>query len=89
MNKDFISKEEKRIIVTANMSAGKSTLINALIGKSIARTSQEVCTGNVCYLYNKAYEDGNIHLLTNDLNLKATSEDLIEYNWNHFHCSVF
>lgn len=82
LNKDFISKEEKRIIVTANMSAGKSTLINALIGKSIARTSQEVCTGNVCYLYNKAYEDGNIHLLTKDLNLKATSEDLIGYNWD-------
>lgn len=54
-NKDFFSKDEKRIIVTANMSAGKSTLINALVGKPIARTSQEVCTGNVCYLFNKAY----------------------------------
>lgn len=82
VNKDFFSKEERRIIVTANMSAGKSTLINALIGKPIARTSQEVCTGNVCYLFNKAYEDGNVHLLTQSLNLCATADDLHDYDWN-------
>lgn len=81
-NKDFFSKEERRIIVTANMSAGKSTLINALIGKPIARTSQEVCTGNVCYLFNKAYEDKNIHLSTQGLNLSATADDLHDYDWN-------
>ena len=44
LNSDFLSKNEKRIIITANMSAGKSTLINSLICKPIARTSQEVCT---------------------------------------------
>lgn len=82
VNKDFFSKEERRIIVTANISAGKSTLINALIGKSIARTSQEVCTGNVCYLFNKAYEDGNVHLLAQSLNLCATADDLHDYDWN-------
>ena len=81
-NKDFISKSERRIIVTANMSAGKSTLINALIGKPITRTSQEVCTGNVCYLFNKAYEDGKVHLLAQGLNLCATAEDLHGYDWN-------
>lgn len=81
-NKDFFHKEERRIIVTANMSAGKSTLINALVGKSIARTSQEVCTGNVCYLFNKAYEDNHIHLSTQGLNLNATAGDLHAYDWN-------
>ena len=81
-NTDFFSKPEKRIIVTANTSAGKSTLINALIGKPIARTSQEVCTGNVCYLFNKAYEDNNIHLSTQGLNLSATADDLHDYDWN-------
>ena len=81
-NKDFFSKEERRIIVTANMSAGKSTLINALVGKPITRTSQEVCTGNVCYLFNKAYEDESIHLLTQGLNLSATADDLHNYDWN-------
>lgn len=81
-NKNFLSQEERRIIVTANMSAGKSTLINALVGKSIARTSQEVCTGNVCYLLNKAYEDGNIYLATKTLNLSATTDDLHRYDWD-------
>ena len=83
-NKDFIAKSERRIIVTANMSAGKSTLINALIGKPIARTSQEVCTGNVCYLFNKAYEDDKIHLSAQGLNLSATAEDLHSYDWNGY-----
>lgn len=82
VNCDFFSQKERRIIVTANMSAGKSTLINALIGKTVARTSQEACTGNVCYFFNKAFEDGNIHLLTQSLNLRATADDLHEYNWN-------
>lgn len=81
-NKEFIAKPERRIIVTANMSAGKSTLINALIGKPIARTSQEVCTGNICYLFNKAYEDDNVHLSAQDINLSATAEDLHEYDWS-------
>lgn len=81
-NNEFFSKEEKRIIVTANMSVGKSTLINALVGKPIARTSQEVCTGNICYLFNKAYEDENIHLSTQGLNFSATADDLHNYDWN-------
>lgn len=82
MNSLFLSQPEQRIIVTANMSAGKSTLINALVGKPIARTSQEVCTGNVCYLFNKAYEDEKIHLKTQDINLAADPDDLRSYAWD-------
>jgi len=82
-NRAFLGKKERRIIVTANMSAGKSTLINALVGKSIVRTSQEVCTGNICYLYNKAFDDGNVHLLTQELNLCVTEDDLQVYDWKN------
>lgn len=82
VNNEFFSRKERKIIVTGNMSVGKSTLINALVGKPVTRTSQEVCTGNVCYLFNKAYEDENIHLLAQDLNLKATEEDLKGCDWN-------
>lgn len=81
-NHNFLMERERKVIVTANMSAGKSTLINALVGKAIARTSQEVCTGNVCYLFNKPYEDGTIHLLTREINMKATDDDLHGYDWN-------
>ncbi len=68
-NREFLSKPERRIIVTANMSAGKSTLINALIGKPIARTSMEACTGNVNRIYSKPYEDGRVHFMSDEINL--------------------
>ncbi len=74
--------KEKRILVTANMSAGKSTLINAIIGKRIARTSQEVCTGNACYIWNKPFEDNNVHLMTASLNLHADAAALSDYTWD-------
>lgn len=80
-NNVFYQAIPKKLIVTANMSAGKSTLINALIGKPIARTSQEACTGNVCYLYNKAFEDNHIALASPEVNLTATNGDLNSYLW--------
>lgn len=94
-NLSFISKKERRIIVTANMSAGKSTLINALIGKSIARTSQEVCTGSPCYIFNKAFEDNNIALDAKNMILNASENELKTYKWgnkisisSYFYCLV-
>jgi ribosome biogenesis GTPase A len=80
-NQAFTGKPERRIIVTANMSAGKSTLINALVGKQIARTSMEACTGNVCYIYNKPFEDGHIHLRTCYTELEATKKSLFQVDW--------
>lgn len=76
-NRRFFAHTEKRFVVTANMSAGKSTLINAIIGKPLTRTSQEVCTGNLCYLYNKPFEDKTIHFSGPPLKLDASREDLI------------
>lgn len=78
VNRRFAEQQEMRILITANMSAGKSTLINALIGKQVARTSQEACTANLCYLFNKPVEDGSIHLLGPWLNLYAGYEDLLD-----------
>lgn len=76
LNSQFSETNTRRIIVTANMSAGKSTLINAIIGKKAARTSQEVCTGNICRFYNKPFEDGCVSLSSETLrarNLMATN----------------
>lgn len=58
MCEGFQSSREKRILVVANMSAGKSTLINALIGYRLNRTKTTVCTSKLCYIYNKPVEDG-------------------------------
>lgn len=82
-NRNFAAESEMCFIVTANMSAGKSTLINAIIGKPLTRTSQEVCTGNLCYLYNKPFEDNAIHLSASPLNLNASYNDLASVD-----CSV-
>ncbi len=80
-NLKFQNTRQFRILVTATMSAGKSTLINAVTGKNLARTSQEVCTGSVCYLYNKPFEDGQTHLKTMHINLAASQENLMSYEW--------
>jgi len=75
-NRNFFSQEEIKVMVTANMSAGKSTLINAIVGKPVTRTAQEACTNNLCFLYNKPFEDNRIHLLASSLNLNATYDEL-------------
>ncbi|WP_195927226.1 dynamin family protein [Turicibacter sanguinis] len=80
-NYHFLKRPELRFIVTANMSAGKTTLVNALIGKSLARTSQEACTGNICYIYNKPFEDNHIHFETSQVNLDADVSDIKSVNW--------
>lgn len=77
INCKFVAQPEMRILITANMSAGKSTLINALIGKRVVRTAQEACTTNLCYLFNKPFEDHLVHLLASPLNLNASYADLI------------
>lgn len=81
-NRTFINRPIRKFIVTANMSAGKSTLINALIGKSLTRTSQEVCTSNICYLFNKPYEDNNIHLQNTTFTYNANEDELSNISWD-------
>jgi predicted GTPase len=75
-NRKFANRKERRYIVTATVSTGKSTLINAIIGKPVTRSSQEACTANLCYLYNKPFEDNAIHLFDSRLNLRADYNDL-------------
>lgn len=79
-NKNFFEKEPIKIIVTANMSAGKSTLLNALIGKKINKTQNDACTAKVHYILNKPYEDGFCYKSDPLLNLDVDHETLIEDN---------
>ena len=80
-NRDFYNRPEKRIMITANMSAGKSTLINALVGKNINKAQSRACTAKVHYIHNKAIEDGFIYELDHMLELDATHEVLMEDNF--------
>ena len=58
VNLKFASVPLKRILVVANVSAGKSTLINALIGKRVNKIATTACTKDLCYIFNKPQEDG-------------------------------
>ena len=58
VNLKFASSPLKRILVIANVSTGKSTLINALIGKKVNKIATTACTKDLCYIFNKPLEDG-------------------------------
>lgn len=57
-NEQFAAEPLKRILVVANVSAGKSTLINALAGKRINKTAENACTKELCHVYSKPLPDG-------------------------------
>lgn len=45
--RNYLSSSEKKITVTATMSAGKSTLINALIGRELSSSKKAACTSTI------------------------------------------
>ena len=53
----FSRKKPYKIMVTATMSAGKSTFINALVGERVASTNNLACTGRLHYIYSKPVDD--------------------------------
>ncbi len=75
--KKFFETPIKTILVTATMSAGKSTLINAVVGKRLMRTAQEACTGHICRLYNKPFEDGENSVSASQLIFDADADTLL------------
>ena len=88
----FVKRPQRRILVTATMSAGKSTLINALVGKQVSRTQNEACTGKIHYIHDKPYEDGFTCKWESTLDMNATGDNLLSYDdsgepvdvWTHF-----
>lgn len=45
--RNYLSSGEKKITFTATMSAGKSTLINALIGRELSYSKKAACTSTI------------------------------------------
>ena len=79
-NRLFSRQKYIRILVTANMSSGKSTLLNALIGKKINKTLNDSCTSKVHYIHNKAYEDYFIYKFDGELVVDTSLDILLEDN---------
>lgn len=57
-NKNFLENRTLKIGFTATTSAGKSTLINAIVGKQVNRSRNLSCTAKIHYIANKPFEDG-------------------------------
>lgn len=79
-NRIYLQEKERSILVTANMSAGKSTLLNALIGKKVNRTQNEACTAKIHWLLNKAFEDTLSYEYDFELELDASYDVLMNDN---------
>lgn len=77
-NRAFVESKPIKVLVTANMSAGKSTLLNALIGKKVNKTQNDACTAKIHNIVNKPYEDGFCYELDNLLVLDADYNTLME-----------
>jgi len=73
-NKEHLKRPLKKIVFTANMSAGKSTIINALVGQTVTKTSEEACTQFVSCVYNKPYDDGFVDVLNPQYNIVTRNE---------------
>lgn len=58
INDKVLSCAEKRVLVVANVSAGKSTLINALVGYRLNKTMSTACTDKLVFIHNKCLSDG-------------------------------
>lgn len=76
----FIRNTPYQILVTATMSAGKSTFINSLIGKNINKAQNLACTGKIHSIISKLYEDNLIYEDDYHLNLNADAESLMQDN---------
>ena len=50
----FVASKERYAVFTATMSAGKSTLINALIGQEVSNAKKAACTARPLYFYSSA-----------------------------------
>lgn len=79
-NREFIQKKPLKVIITANMSAGKSTLLNAFVGKKVNKTQNDACTAKVHKIVNKPYEDGFCYEWDYLLELDADEHTLMEDN---------
>ena len=62
----FTRKKPFRILVTATMSAGKSTFINALAGREVCKSQNMACTSRIHHIYSKSVDDGMIGKYDNE-----------------------
>lgn len=73
-------KKEARYMVSANMSAGKSTLINALVGKVVSGMKCQAFTAECHFIYDKPFEDNMSSEWDGVLTIDAGEQTLMDYD---------
>lgn len=84
----FSSPIPYQILVTATMSAGKSTLINAMIGQNICKSQNLACTSQLHYIINQPldtaltseYGDTPITIAKDKLDSQEADITYVSYN---------
>ncbi|MCT7531696.1 dynamin family protein [Aliarcobacter cryaerophilus] len=75
--KQNLDKQEYKIAVVANMSAGKSTFINALFGKEVLPAFHHATTDSAAYIYSKPNIEKKAEIFFSDKRKSITiTEDL-------------
>lgn len=70
----FIRSKDREIIFTATMSAGKSTLINAIMGNSLSGTKKAACTSTVIRFHSSPVRNG-LYAIINEEEKKCLFKD--------------
>ena len=80
LNFDFIKEKPYKVLVTATMSAGKSTFINSITGKTVNLSQNMACTSKIHSIIGKPFEDGYSYEYDHDLELDADLDLLMDDN---------
>ena len=78
INQEFLQVEPIKVMVTALMSAGKSTFINALVGSKICWSQNVACTSKIHVITGKAYDDCFVYEDDHILRLHASQDILFD-----------
>ena len=79
-NLSFIQERPYKILITATMSAGKSTLVNALAGKNISLMQNMAATSKIHTIISKPFDDGVTTEYDSEISLDATTDELLTDN---------
>lgn len=87
--KKYVESKEINIVFTATMSTGKSTLINAMIGKELAPSMSIACTANVANFKSSPIKENFINYSDKDgLKLFLGSDEIKKLIGNSNYCYV-
>ena len=80
VNIEFMHKKPYKILLAGTMSAGKSTIINALAGKNVSLTQNMACTGKIHEIISQPIEDNVTSEADGVISIGASHETLMEDN---------